>query len=130
MLLEKIKTADIVLTQYIQFSIGKLSLKVYSQGSEFFVADMNDLNLNMTGNTRGEAKAYMRLHPMAMTVLKPGLRSHSIADFEVKGMMFEVKKAETFSAIFGTEFAANYYNLRVGCWEPLIEEWGIEVKAN
>jgi hypothetical protein len=61
------------------------------------------------------------------TVLSPGQRSHSIADAEVKDFRLTMARETAMNVQMGYVFASHYYNIRVGCWEPLVEDWEMEL---
>ena len=127
--LEKITASEIVLSQYIEFTIGKISMKVYSLGSEFVVLNLREFSTKMIGDTKGNLNAEVAFENLGLTVLKPGLRSHSIANFEIKNLDTKVEKKETITAHFATCLVAHYYNMGIGAWEPFIEDWTFKIRA-
>lgn len=93
------------------------------------VLNLDTFSVNTILDNKANILTKMSLESIGMTVLKPGLRSHSIAFFGIKDIKAEVEKKECLNAFFETTLVANYYNLGVGAWEPLLEEWSFKILA-
>ena len=65
-----------------------------------------------------------------MTIFRPGTNQDvgllSIQLKDIKGDVYVRERAEVNLA---TNYTAHYFNMRVGCWEPLLEEFSIYVHA-
>ena len=104
-------------------------MKIYSLGSEFVVLNLEKFDTKMIGDTKGNLDFALSLEELCLTVLKPGLRSHSIANFEIKDLGTKVEKKDVMTANFKTCLVAHYYNMGIGAWEPLLEDWTFKIRA-
>lgn len=92
---------------------------------------LKDFSVDLRATNHGEIKVELALPLAKWTVLRSieNRKPQPIVTNQIKGLKASVFRYDTINATAEVSLLSQFFNMQVGCWEPLIENYKLEIEA-